>query len=61
MGAAPGKFFNNMDLERKDILCLGYRELTKKIVFYSDPIPGGSMGKESSCNAGDLGDVWMCV
>lgn len=35
---AHGKFFNNMNLERKEILGLAYRELTKKIVFCSDPI-----------------------
>lgn len=33
-----GKFFNNMDLERKELCCLGYTELTIEIVFCSDQI-----------------------
>ena len=46
--------YNNYELQcnNSHIAFLTYRHIYKQLAF-----PGGSDGKESSCNAGDLGSI----
>ena len=48
-----------MKLKNKNILCQNVTVLLKEMTIVYKGFPGGSDGKESACNVGDLGSISM--